>query len=87
MVAGVFPRSGTTYADFCRIRFKERGINRRNVIVVTISSSILIKNLRRICDEKIFAISVSDNKIMIYDIHLSLYMVEAVGSNPLSFHT
>ena len=44
---------GTTHANFCRIRIKEKGKKRRIVIIVTISSSILIKNLRRICDEKI----------------------------------
>jgi len=75
---------GTTHANFCRIRIKERGKKRRIVIIVTISSSILIKYTRRICDEKFFKIRVSDIKIIIYDMSLFLYMVEVRGSNPLS---
>ena len=53
------------------------------MIVVTISSSILMKNLRRICDGNIFALPVSDINIMIYHVSLFLYMVEAIGSNPI----
>gem|GEM_PF-3792756 len=53
-------------------------------MVVTISSSILIKNLRRICDEIISVIAVNYIYIMRYNACLSLYMVEVRGSNPLS---
>jgi len=62
----------------------DKGEKWRNVIVVTISSSILIKNLRLICDEEIFVITISDNNIIIYYVLLFLYMVEVRGSTPLS---
>ena len=84
MVARLFPRSGKTHAHQRRIRIGEKGQKTENVIVVKISSSILIKNLRRICNEKIYAMPISDNNIMIYGIILSLYMVEVRGSTPLS---
>jgi len=64
---------------------RKNGGKRRIVIVVSISSSlILMKNLRRICDEKFFTIPVNIYKIIRYDVLLSLYMVEVRGSNPLS---
>ena len=53
-------------------------------MVVTISSSILIKYLRRICDEKIILLPIKVNKIIRYDVPLFLYMVEFRGSTPLS---
>ena len=49
--------------------------------VVTISSWILIINLRRICDEKIFAIPLSDIKIMIYDMLLFLYTIKVANAH------